>query len=130
MNWCIFHALDPVGGSGNGAGSGTGTGTGTGLGLATDLTTCIGLITGVHGVHGIGVNGAFTARGPKGVDSTRGNTIFTGFEDIIERMGVECISGMGARTGIGGGLTSTDDFVYTLLFLEPYLFIYKISTET
>ena len=130
MNCAIFHALEPVGGSGfdSSAGAGAGAGAGTRTGFLIDLTTTgatgIGLRTGGGGggVHIVNLRAT-------GVDSTRGNATSTGFEVIIERMGVVNISGIGARAG-GGGLTSTDDFAYTFLFLEPCLFIYKISTKT
>ena len=75
-----------------------------------------------------------------------GNTTPTEPESIIERIGADGTSGAtlletytsgllmgagGGATGGGGrGLTSIDDLAYTLLFLEPYLCIYKISTKT
>jgi len=109
MNWCIFHALDPVGGSG-GAGLGstiglgnttmpreaswlpagaTGTGIGTGLGLATDLTTGIGLIIG-------GKGGGTTLRigAARGLLGTGGGGTHTG---------VEGLSGAQKNTGGGNG---------------------------
>ena len=131
MNWCIFHALDPIDGSGLGSStcSGTGRGWSTGVGFLIGITTTgatgIGLRTGGGGGGGGDINLRAT-----GVLNTRGNAMSTGFEVIIERIGAGGFSGIRIIAGGGGGLVSIDDFAYTLLFLEPYLFIYEISTKT